>query len=879
MAINYTVAAGDTLSAIAQRFYGDATLFPIIAQANGIADADQISVGQQLVIPDRPGALVPTNVRTYTVVPGDTLSAIAQRFYGDASLFPTIAQANSIPDPDRIFPGQVLVIPDHPGAPSTPKPPRSFDGELPYASEELGVYQPLAGWFGRSNTQRVAALTTEHVDRLADEMFIGDDARDLAAPPLKLLAATFDAADAQAVLSPVGLVQLFRQYFFEFDTFLGAPTGHIWLSPGGTVEVVESSTRRTMTERTAEQSEQTTRKTEESLTDQDDLADAVKQENANDQKLGASATAGGKFAGFYHADASTSYSVTNATKRSSEDTHKRSRTQSSKVSSEIIRNFKTTFKTVTETTDTTSRRYTISNPTSRLVNYELRRKMRKVGVQMQHVGTKLSWQTFMDQPGKLLGLGELIDIVPAPDLTSIKKPEAPPPLVPKDTTFNDTFPIMKFPGTQDPPEINQEFVFHDHNAPNIRDHDNARHIVASKQFSPVPPGSGYTLSAVRLVAAKSQGQNVAFVPQLPIDLNDPAMADRNTGRFTMFVDKLNTGDKSPIQLEFSLTWQPPATDEAHAQYDRDMVDYNAQVAEVQRLAYATAVRDRVKAVSGIQPRPAEDLRREERQLVYGSLIRRLKLFEDPHLGSELLRQVFDVDEMLYFVAPDYWRPGDVTIPPVSATTVGHYPVPAPPTPQEKTADPLAGESVVSWYSHTSKNNALAPDRTATDEFRINYPITPDSVPAPLGSSLGWLIQIDGDARRNQFLNAAWVKAVLPIRPGHELEALDWLAKANVEGEAGLGLPYPVQPGDPDNYQGKTVGEVLQLLASALQQGNTDMQNTLATEKVFETGFDPLEGGFRPAEPFQIFDQWLEVLPTDQVVAVEVTYDPATGQQI
>jgi len=122
-----------------------------------------------------------------------------------------------------------------------------------------------------------------------------------------------------------------------------------------------------------------------------------------------------------------------------------------------------------------------------------------------------------------------------------------------------------------------------------------------------------------------------------------------------------------------------------------------------------------------------------------------------------------------------------------------------------------------------------------------------------------------------------VKAVLPIRPGHELEALDWLAQAKVEGEAGLGQPYPMQPGDPASYQGKSMGDVLELLAAELQASNTDIKNTLATEKVFETGFDPLGTGFRPAEPYQVFDEWLEVLPTDQVVAVEVKYDPKTGK--
>ena len=175
--------------------------------------------------------------------------------------------------------------------------------------------------------------------------------------------------------------------------------------------------------------------------------------------------------------------------------------------------------------------------------------------------------------------------------------------------------------------------------------------------------------------------------------------------------------------------------------------------------------------------------------------------------------------------------------------------------------------------------ALDPERNASSEWRIDYLITEDTQPAPIGSSLGWLVQLDGDERRNEFLNAAWVKAVLPIRAGHELEALDWLAQANVEGEAGLGQPYPIQPGDPPTYQGKTIGDVLEILATELQTANTDMHNTLASEHVFETGFDPLATGFQPAEPYQIFDQWFEVLPTDQIVAVQVTYDPLTGQQL
>jgi nucleoid-associated protein YgaU len=53
--------------------------------------------------------------RTYTVKPGDSLSAIAQQFYGKASKWPKIYEANKdiIGDnPDLIHPGQEFVIPD-----------------------------------------------------------------------------------------------------------------------------------------------------------------------------------------------------------------------------------------------------------------------------------------------------------------------------------------------------------------------------------------------------------------------------------------------------------------------------------------------------------------------------------------------------------------------------------------------------------------------------------------------------------------------------------------------------------------------------------------------------------------------------------------------
>jgi nucleoid-associated protein YgaU len=53
----------------------------------------------------------PPAPRTYTVVSGDTLWAISERFYGDGSKYQVIADASGVSNRDLIHPGQVLTIP------------------------------------------------------------------------------------------------------------------------------------------------------------------------------------------------------------------------------------------------------------------------------------------------------------------------------------------------------------------------------------------------------------------------------------------------------------------------------------------------------------------------------------------------------------------------------------------------------------------------------------------------------------------------------------------------------------------------------------------------------------------------------------------------
>ena len=70
----------------------------------------------QAAVPAPPVAAAPAAVqaRVHEVVPGDTLSGISQHYYGKASLYMKIFEANrdQLSDPNRIKVGQKLKIPE-----------------------------------------------------------------------------------------------------------------------------------------------------------------------------------------------------------------------------------------------------------------------------------------------------------------------------------------------------------------------------------------------------------------------------------------------------------------------------------------------------------------------------------------------------------------------------------------------------------------------------------------------------------------------------------------------------------------------------------------------------------------------------------------------
>jgi nucleoid-associated protein YgaU len=64
--------------------------------------------------PPKPAPARPTGVQPYTVKAGDTLSKIAKKYYGDESLYLKIYEANKDQigsSPDKIKVGMILKIP------------------------------------------------------------------------------------------------------------------------------------------------------------------------------------------------------------------------------------------------------------------------------------------------------------------------------------------------------------------------------------------------------------------------------------------------------------------------------------------------------------------------------------------------------------------------------------------------------------------------------------------------------------------------------------------------------------------------------------------------------------------------------------------------
>lgn len=100
----HTVVRGDTLSRLARN---NGTNVAGLQEVNAMGNRTRIYVGERLCV--RFAAAHNPEMTTYVVQRGDTLTRIARRFGVNMQV---LAEVNNITNPNRIYVGQTLVIPD-----------------------------------------------------------------------------------------------------------------------------------------------------------------------------------------------------------------------------------------------------------------------------------------------------------------------------------------------------------------------------------------------------------------------------------------------------------------------------------------------------------------------------------------------------------------------------------------------------------------------------------------------------------------------------------------------------------------------------------------------------------------------------------------------
>ena len=574
----------------------------------------------------------------------------------------------------------------------------------------------------------------------------------------------------------------------------------------------------------------------------------MKQENKSDSKLGFSTTVNQSWP-TGDATATGSFNLDTTQSEAHDTTYKRMREQTEKISQEIRSSYKSTFKTTTESTDVSSKRYVISNPGTKLQNYELRRKMRRVAVQVQDIGTYLCWETFVDDPARELGLANLVHIAKQPDIT--------PPPYPTDLPTPERKPGIPF-------DVKVSWAGEDRRvgAPGDRANRPEGILLGHRKITvDVPDGYAFELQPgqvfqLQCVSARGEGQFGSYQYLAKYLGGSDIEVILGWGQGGLDWDEPND-----IDLRGTVALAPTqalrdhianANEEARAKVDQAVIEQQAKATEA---AFYAAAQERIELAVALKKRRFEDLREEERTVVYRRLIADLMAGSstDPnhwykaasprqrHAYATVLNAIFDIDRMLYFVAPEWWQPRAR-----SGLVVG-----------DGTYE-FGPDKVVAWSGQAREDN---------------YLITGKSEPARLGSSLGWLLQLDGDDQRNRFLNASWVRAVMPVRPGKEEAAMSWLTKADVEGTEGLGFAYAGNDDEADEIidgldttpepaqDPPTVGDAIRYLTTRVAEkhvegrtealfpdraGIADGDKVWSTpiDKVYEHGFYPLERSFR-----------------------------------
>ncbi len=286
--------------------------------------------------------------------------------------------------------------------------------------------------------------------------------------------------------------------------------------------------------------------------------------------------------------------------------------------------------------------------------------------------------------------------------------------------------------------------------------------------------------------------------------------DETTRTFTTKIG-LTIGDAVSVSVNYTYTWDPagPVMDEWEAKRKEEVQKLTAEALNQQFEREKALITERSK----IRTRPPADLRREERYEIMNRMVsylfaRGADTSAPSPLEIEYFHRYMNIDGMFVTTHPSWWKP------------------------------------------------RYAP--VSTSLRRPDYQITAQSEPAQMGSSLGWMIQLDGDTRRNEFLNSPWVRVCLPIRPGREREAIEWLAH-HVEGEIG----YDVHHGALSDL----LGAIEKIRAEQDSLGHEGIDYVTVDTGVHEGNGEA--NALQPEDLYPVISEFEVTVPTDGFVYDEL----------
>ncbi len=520
------------------------------------------------------------------------------------------------------------------------------------------------------------------------------------------------------VLSPIGVAHIFRQLYFDLGAGVG-PLEHAFsVAPREELEIVQELERRESIERIEEFGSESTLESQSEQVSLEEIADHVQSSVARDMTVGVSASAHGTI-GVWSAGARASAELGVSTENAREQARTRSLTQTRKSAEIIRKSYSLTVKSFSEFSERSSMKRVVRNESDVPVSYGLRRVLRTVRVKLQSLGPRLVWQVYVGRPGERLARSRLV-------------------------MFREADPAA-VPGMP----------------PNAPPRPQGGSIAGSQTVDIEPgatPGRGTIKVAVALERDKtftamtidsiSDAQPSGKDPKAPGIIADEYSVDLSQEGRAVYTFSVATGSAHRAAVGYTLYFEPSPEVVAVWEEQVAAARQGFQASQLEE-AFERAKRI-IVAKSRVRPRPASDLRGEERYEILNRMIS--EAIGDSEAGGlpspaevELFHRYFEVGAIFYYVHPSWWRPR---------------------------AHGGAGE----------------------------YEITEDSEPAPFGKSLGWLIQLDGDRRRNEFLNSPWVRVCVPIRPGAEEAACRWLAE-RIEGTRGFSL-------EPSSRIGKLIADVV-----------------------------------------------------------------------